>query len=114
MPPLTLENASALVSGGVSAAAIEQERKDMQANPLKPKLPETLKVKVVRAFMFNRERQEVGSTPTLPRVFALEMQAANKVELLPEAPPAPAAAPATASTASDGKGATRKGETHAR
>jgi len=86
MPPLTIENASALV-GGVSPS-----EKSMQAQ--KPNAPPaTLRVKVLRQFQDHRKQiLPVGSESDLPRVFALEMHAANKCALLPE--PEPVAAPA--------------------
>lgn len=55
--------------------------------------PTTLKVRVLRSFLdHRREILKPGSEAELPRVFALEMAAANKVAILkePEAPPAPA------------------------
>jgi hypothetical protein len=92
MPPLTLENAGALVSGGVSASAIAQERKDMKA-PQPGAQPTTLKVRVLRAFYFSGKSIAVKTELELPRLFALEMQAANKVELVKEEAPPPAAQP---------------------
>jgi hypothetical protein len=89
VPPLTLENASALVPGGVTAAAIEKERKAMQAQA-KAAPPQTLKVRVLRAFQdHERKVRQKDETVELPRLFALEMKAANKAEIIPE--PAPAA-----------------------
>jgi hypothetical protein len=83
VPPLTLENAGALVPGGVTASDIEKERKAMQATP--PNAPvKTLEVKVLRNFQgLERKLHTAGEVLTLPRVFALEMIAANKVELMP-------------------------------
>lgn len=63
----------------------------MQAQQKAPQ-PQTLTVLVERAFYYKGEVQKVGSKPTLPRVFALEMKAANKVSLISE--PAPVAASA--------------------
>jgi hypothetical protein len=91
VPPLTLENAAALVPGGVTADDIAKEQRTMQQ---KPALPQTLKVRVLRAFT-DHKRQVLAkdSTAELPRVFALEMAAANKAEILKDEPaPAPAAA----------------------
>ena len=50
-------------------------------------MPETAKVEVLRAFYYDGEVQAVKSTPTLPRVFALEMVAARKVKIIEEEPP---------------------------
>lgn len=89
MPPLTIENASALV-GGISPA-----EKSMQA-PKQAAAPSTLRVRALRAFQdHERKVLKPGDIKELPRIFALEMQAANKVELAPleepaaEAPAAP-------------------------
>ena len=51
-------------------------------------LPETLKVKVLRAFYFNGEPIPVSTELKLPRLFAREMVAAGKAEIME-----PAAAP---------------------
>jgi hypothetical protein len=86
VPPLTTEAASALVAGGDARATQET---GMQ--PQKPAQPETLKVHVLRSFQdHQRKVLEKGVTATLPRLFALEMKAANKVEFVEDAPaPAP-------------------------
>jgi len=82
MPPLTAEGASALVAGGGARATQET---DMQ--PQKPAQPETVRVRVLRSFQdHQRNVQEKNATPLLPRLFALEMKAANKVEFIEEAP----------------------------
>jgi hypothetical protein len=103
VPPLTLENCSALVPGGGTPADIEKERKSMQQPNQAP--PKTLEVKVVRSFM-NHERRvlKAGERATLPRIFALEMKAANKVEIIEPAP----AAPAKAEEKSASKSASKK------
>lgn len=82
MPPLTVENSLALVGG------ISPKEKSMQA-PKPPAPPPTLRVRVLRAFQ-NHERTILapGTEAVLPRVFALEMHAANKCALLPDALPA--------------------------
>ena len=51
----------------------------------------TMRVKVIRKFLYDRKVQELDSTPELPAVFALEMIAANKAERIEE--PVPPAAP---------------------
>ena len=49
----------------------------------------TMRVKVIRKFLYDRKVQALDSTPELPAVFALEMIAANKAERIEEsAPPA--------------------------
>lgn len=85
MPPLTLESASALVVGGVSAKDIAKEHSHMQ--PQKPQ-PTTIKVQALRNFQ-NHERKicEKGGVHTLPRIFALEMIAANKAKKLDDDAP---------------------------
>ena len=95
MPPLTLENAGALVPGGVTASDIEKERKVMQAQ--KPAPPATLKGEVVRAFYYQGKLLEVGAKVELPRIFALEMHAANKLRFIEKAAPAPEKVEAPAS-----------------
>lgn len=77
--PLTLENAGALVPGGVSPRAIEQERNAMQQQQA-PAQPKTLRVKVMRPFYYQSEPIEKNAIVELPRVFALEMIAAKKAE----------------------------------
>lgn len=85
MPPLTIENSSALVSGGVPS-----KEKDMKAEVQAPKPPATLEVEVLRSFMnVDCKPTKVGDRLTLPRVFALEMKAANKVRLIEADEPAP-------------------------
>lgn len=101
MPPLTIESAAALVGGGTK---VPQEQ-SMSTVPVTP--PAVLKATVVRAFYFQGKVLEVGKTFELPRVFALEMQAARKVSIA-EDPPAQAEAsdqkPAKAARASAVKG----------
>lgn len=66
----------------------------------------TMRVKVLRKFFFDRKVQELGTTPELPAVFALEMIAANKAERMVEAEPQAAAAvlsPKDESKGKDGK-----------
>lgn len=83
MPPLTIENASALV-GGISPA-----EKSMQA-PKQAAAPTTLRVRVLRSFQdHQRKVLKAGEIAELPRIFALEMQAANKAQLAPPEPPEP-------------------------
>ena len=89
MPPLTLENAGALVAGGATASDIEKEKRIMQAQTTQP---QTLNVRVLRAFYFGGKPTKVNETIELPRIFAQEMKAAHKVEILPAKPePAPEA-----------------------
>jgi hypothetical protein len=103
MPPLTLENAGALVPGGVSAADIEKERRIMQQP--KPAQPAALKVRVLRSFYYQGKPIEKGAEVTLPRAFALEMKAASKLQILEEpAAPAPKDAGSAAATSGSQKG----------
>lgn len=62
----------------------------MQVQP-KAAAPETVEVEVLRSFQ-NHERKVLpkGATATLPRLFALEMHAANKVRIVERPEPAPA------------------------
>lgn len=76
MPPLTVEGASALVPGGGGALTKEII---MQAQQ---KQPQMQSVRIVRAFYFNGKPTKVGETIELPRLFALEMKAAHKVEIV--------------------------------
>lgn len=79
MPPLTVENASALLGG------IPFQEQDMQAT--KPTPPATVKVKVLRSFQdHQRQILKVNALTELPRIFALEMHAAGKVHILPDEP----------------------------
>ena len=99
--PLTLENAGALVPGGVPPRAIEEEKK-MQAQQTQAQ-PKTLRVKVLRPFYYQGKPVEKDAIVELPRVFAMEMRDARKALVVevadaqaePEAPAAtkkPAAA----------------------
>lgn len=89
MPPLTIESASALV-GGVFPA----EKSMQAAKPAAP--PSTLRVKVLRQFQdHQRNILAVGSVAELPRIFALEMQAANKCHVVKDEPPPATDAKAT-------------------
>lgn len=102
--PLTLENAAALVPGGPSPRAIQEERKDMQQTQPRAQQPQTLKVKVLRAFYYQGKAVDVNSTVALPRVFALEMAAANKAALVTEAEKPAAPASTSAKSAEEKKG----------
>jgi hypothetical protein len=78
MPPLTIESAGPLVGGG----GIPNPRgAAMKANT--NAAPATMEVVVDRSFYFDRQTVKVGSTITLPRVFAMEMIAAKKVHAAP-------------------------------
>ena len=94
MPPLTIENAGALVEGGgASALSKETDVKKEQAG-----VAAEVQFTVVRAFYYKGEVLEVGKTYPLPRVFAIEMQHANKGKIKVEepaaaAPSAPAKSP---------------------
>lgn len=91
MPPLTLENASALVPGG---GARKTKENDMQVQ--KPGAqPANVKVKILRAFYYQGKPLAKDEIVTIPRLFALEMAAANKAEIInPEpAPREPEKAP---------------------
>lgn len=71
MPPLTLENSSALVGGGNSRTGKKEE--NMQQL-------QTKTVRVLRNFYYQAKAIEKGTVVTLPKVFAIEMIAANKAE----------------------------------
>ena len=78
MPPLTTENASALCGG------VPSMENDMRATQPDAK-PAEVQVEVLRNFQDHRRQiLKKGSKTTLPRLFAIEMQAANKVRILPE------------------------------
>ena len=67
---MTIENAGALCPGANKEGIIKMETK---------------KVLIKRAFMFNGTPTVVGKIIDLPRIFALEMCAANKAEFAKEA-----------------------------
>ncbi len=73
-------------------------------------LPKTLSVLVLRAFT-NHERKvlEKGERAVLPRIFALEMKAANKVVIVEDAPPVAATEPAPAPDPAPEKPPVREG-----
>jgi hypothetical protein len=81
MPPLTTGNSPALVGG-----AVPSKETDMKA-PQPDAQPTTLKVKALRSFYFSGKPIPVNTEVELPRVFALEMHAANKVQILPSPEP---------------------------
>jgi len=114
VPPLTLENAGALVPGGVTQAAIDKENKLMQqAKPAQQ--PTTQKVRVLRSFYYQGKAVEKNETVTLPRIFAAEMKAANKVAFVADEAEKPAAAPTAApAPASKDAPGDKKGERNAR
>lgn len=75
----------------------------------------TVEFVVERAFYFEGKVLEKGKTVPLPRVFAIEMEAAHKghikvIEVKPAQPAAPTAAPAPAK----GKDDVEKGNSNAR
>jgi hypothetical protein len=74
---------------------------------------QTKRVRVLRAFMYNREPTRVASTLELPLPFALEVIAAKKAEAILDKPAATATGPDD-----DGKpqasAAKAKGDNHAR
>lgn len=70
--PLNLQNGGAALVAGA-------------ALPAKTRL-----VRVVRPFMFGGVRQDVGAELQLPALFAAEMVASGKAQVLPD-PPKPAA-----------------------
>lgn len=105
--PLTVENAGALV-GGIHA----------QGDAMKPVL---VRFEVAAAFYFGGEVQEVGAVVELPKLFAQEMQSANRGKVLPDEPtlpvasadetkaaPAAAAADTTAAPVEERKGMFRR------
>lgn len=80
MPPLTTENGSALCGG------VPSMENDMRAKQPGEK-PADVEVEVLRDFQDHRRQiLKKDSKATLPRLFAIEMQAANKVRILPEEP----------------------------
>ena len=87
----------------------------MAANPA----PQTLKGKVLRPFYYKAGEPplKVGEVLELPRIFALEMKAANKFELeqAPQAPavsaqPAPSAPELRSPPKAEPKAAGKKGD----
>lgn len=80
-----------LAAGSVLVAGAQQE------NPMALQIKN---VRVTRAFYYQGKLLPVGATTPLPKVFALEMKAANKCELLPDDPPA-ATPPAVLPAATD-------------
>lgn len=95
MPPLTIENSSALVMGGGESSSKETS--------MQPKQSAHVTFEVTSAFYFQGEVQEVGSKPTLPRSFAVEMQSANKGKIVPDATPVAETATAASQSASSEK-----------
>jgi hypothetical protein len=85
MPPLTLENASALVAGGGITSKEEKMRPQTA-----PAQPETVKVKVLRSFYHQGKAFPVDTEVDVPRLFARELEASKKAEILKAPPPAPA------------------------
>jgi hypothetical protein len=78
-----------LSAAGSALVAGSSQEKDMQAQQNQPK---TSSVRVLRAFYFNGKPVKVNETLDLPRLFALEMRAAHKVEIIeakPETKPEP-------------------------
>ena len=69
----------ALLAAGSPLVAGSSQEKDMLQAP-----PKTARARVLRAFYIGGKATSVGAVVELPRVFALEMAAAKKVELLPE------------------------------
>lgn len=63
----------------------------------------TMRVKILRKFFFERKVQDIGATPELPAVFALEMIAANKAERIVETEPPAASSPKEEGKGKDGK-----------
>lgn len=84
----------ALLAAGSALVAGSHPENNMQ----------TKKGRVLRAFYYQGKPTVVGQVVELPRVFALEMAAANKLELL-EDPKPEAAAAADAKSKADQKGA---------
>ena len=86
MPPLTVENTAALVGGGASGKDSEMD-KNFAA----------VQFKVDTAFYFEGQVMEAGKTVALPRIFAIEMQSANRGKIVvPQEPAAVVEAPAPA------------------
>ena len=91
-----------LSAAGSALVAGSFQEKDMQAQQAQP---QTLSTRVLRAFYFNGKPVKKDETIELPRLFALEMKAAHKVEIIqPKAEVKPEPVKAEA----------RKGEAHAR
>jgi hypothetical protein len=81
MPPLDVENASALVPGG----GVSPKENDMKAQQPGTQ-PATLRVEVLRSFYFGGKPIQVKAEVDLPRIFALEMVAAKKAKVIEEVP----------------------------
>jgi len=58
---------SALVAGGFTETTMQLQ---------------TQKVRVLRTFYFDRKAQKVGAVVELPKIFAIEVRAANKAEFV--------------------------------
>ena len=89
MPPLTTSGASALVAGGGISESMEDGMRQQTASAE----PQTLKVKAVRSFYYNGKAVPVDAEIELPRLFAREMEAAKKAEIVKATAPSPAAQP---------------------
>jgi hypothetical protein len=74
VPPLTVENAGALIEGG-GASAPRSKENNVQVKQVS--VPE-VQFTVERAFYYKGEPLVIGKTYSLPRNFAIEMQNANK------------------------------------
>jgi hypothetical protein len=69
----------ALSAAGSALVAGSFQENDMQAQQQQPQIRSA---RVLRPFYFNGKPTKVGETIELPRIFALEMKAAHKVELI--------------------------------
>lgn len=107
MPPLTTQNTAALVGGGTMAL------QETVMSQIKSPPPATLKGTVARAFYFQGKVLSVGEVHELPRVFALEMQAARKFTISAEPDPAPVVEEPAADTSKPGSKKGRKESDHA-
>ena len=63
---------SALVAGSSQESTMQAQQKQ----------PQTASVRVVRAFYLNGKPTKVNETIDVPRLLALELKAANKVEIV--------------------------------
>jgi hypothetical protein len=98
MPPLTLENASALVAGGGILS-----KEDTMRAPAASAQPETLKVKVLRAFYYHGKVIPAKAEVELPSLLARELQAAKKAEIVKAPEPAASRPEAKAETKTEAR-----------
>lgn len=101
----------ALTASGSGSALVAGSARPLETNMAK-QIPQTQKVRVMRAFYFDRKLLEVGQVLDLPTLFAREVEASHKAEILPEAPPT--AKPEPSSAAPESSNAPKTAETPGR